>query len=262
MTNGITGYEKGEAPILKISGLDYYYGDFHALKSVSMDICRNSIVALIGPSGCGKSTLLKALDRMSDLIEGSRVSGEVLFKGENIFGAGVDITLLRKRIGMVFQHPNPFALSIADNIKFGPRVYGEKNKEKLDGLVESSLRAVGLWDQLKDRLDKKATELQADEQQRLCIARLVAVEPEILLMDEPCSTLDPIATLSIEELMRELKKNYTIVTVTHNMQQAARVSDYSGFMLMGELIEYSKTADIFSNPRDKRTDDYISGHYG
>ncbi|HOT76516.1 MAG TPA: phosphate ABC transporter ATP-binding protein PstB [Candidatus Wallbacteria bacterium] len=248
--------------ILRISNLDYYYGSFRALKSVSMDIVKNTIVALIGPSGCGKSTLLKTFDRMSDLVAGSRVEGEILYKGRNIFDPATDITLLRKQIGMVFQHPNPFALSLADNIKFGPRVHGERNAEKLDWLVESSLRAVGLWDHLKDKLDKKATELQADEQQRLCIARLIAVEPEVLLMDEPCSTLDPIATLNIEELMRELKKKYTIVTVTHNMQQAARVSDYSGFMLMGELIEYSKTASIFSNPRDKRTDDYISGHYG
>ncbi len=248
--------------ILKIDGLDYYYGDFHAIKKLSMQIKRNSIVALIGPSGCGKSTLLKALDRMSDLIEGSRVTGSVLFNGTNIFAPGSDIIQLRKRIGMVFQHPNPFALSIADNIKFGPRVHGERNKERLNAAVESSLKAVGMWELCKDRLDKKATELQADEQQRLCIARLIAVEPEILLMDEPCSTLDPIATGNIEDLMRELKKKYTIITVTHNMQQAARVSDYSGFMLSGELIEYSLTASIFSNPRDKRTEDYISGHYG
>jgi len=254
--------ENNENIILQISNLDYYYGSFRALKSVSMDVKKNSIVALIGPSGCGKSTLLKTLNRMSDLVPGSRVTGEVLYKGENIFGPSCDITRLRKQIGMVFQHPNPFALSLADNIKFGPRVHGEKNKEKLDQAVESSLKAVGLWDQLKDRLDKKATELQSDEQQRLCIARLIAVEPEILLMDEPCSTLDPIATMNIEELMRELKKKYTIVIVTHNMQQAARVSDYSGFMLMGELIEHSATASIFSNPQDKRTDDYISGHYG
>lgn len=247
---------------IKVNGLDFYYGDFHALKSISLDIPKNEITALIGPSGCGKSTLLKIFNRMSDLVAKSRVEGEILFKGKNIFAPGTDINLLRKQVGMVFQQPNPFPLSIRENIEYGPRVHGVRDRDILEKKLVESLEAVMLWDNLKDRLNKTATELLPDEQQRLCIARLIAVEPEVLLMDEPCSALDPISTLGVEELMQKLREKYTIIIVTHNMQQAARVSSMTGFMLMGDLVEYCETATLFSRPRDKRTDDYISGHYG
>ena len=247
---------------IKVRGLDFYYGDFHALKNVSLDIPKNEITALIGPSGCGKSTLLKIFNRMSDLVAKSRVEGEILFKDKNIFSPGTDINLLRKQIGMVFQQPNPFPLSIRENIEYGPRIHGTRDRDILEKKLVESLEAVMLWDNLKDRLNKTATELLPDEQQRLCIARLIAVEPEVLLMDEPCSALDPISTLGVEELMQKLRERYTIIIVTHNMQQAARVSSMTGFMLLGDLVEYSETGTLFSRPRDKRTDDYISGHYG
>lgn len=248
--------------ILSTTNLDFYYGQFQALKNINLSVPPNKIVALIGPSGCGKSTLLKVFNRMTDLVEGNRVTGQVLYRGQDIFAPGQDITKLRKQIGMVFQQPNPFPLSIQDNLQYGPKVHGENDRTKLEQLVQESLEAVMLWDRFKDRLNKKATELLPDEQQRLCIARLIAVQPEILLMDEPCSALDPIATLEVEDLMQKLKEKYTIVIVTHNMQQAARSSDYTGFMLLGELIEYSDTPRLFASPRDQRTDDYISGHYG
>jgi len=247
---------------IEIKDLDFYYGNFHALKKINLSVPKNSIVSLIGPSGCGKSTLLKTLNRMSDLVGNSRAEGSIVFEGRNIFDPGFEITELRKKVGMVFQQPNPFPLSIRENIEYGPRVHGIGEKQALEKIVFESLSGVMLWDCLKDRLDAMATSLLPDEQQRLCIARLIAVDPEVLLMDEPCSTLDPIATLEIEELMQKLKERYTIVIVTHNMQQAARASDFSGFMLTGELLEYAETGTLFSRPRDKRTDDYISGHYG
>ncbi|MEZ7891589.1 MAG: phosphate ABC transporter ATP-binding protein PstB [Candidatus Wallbacteria bacterium] len=250
-------------PIMKIKELDFYYGSFHAIKKVTMDILPRTIVALIGPSGCGKSTLLKILNRMCDIVDGAKVThGDIIYKEKSIFSNEWNINQLRKQIGMVFQQPNPFPLSIRENIEYGPRVHGITSKDALEKIVRDSLESVLLWDHLKDKLNKKATELSPDDQQRLCIARLVATEPEILLMDEPCSTLDPIATGGVEELMQKLKEKYTIVIVTHNMQQAARVSDFTGFMLLGELIEYNKTGTLFSRPVDKRTDDYISGRYG
>ena len=220
------------------------------------------MLALIGPSGCGKSTFLKTLNRMNDLIEGVRIEGEVLLDGENIFHPDVDVVHLRKRVGMVFQRPNPFPMSIYDNIAYGPRIHGLRNKAKLDDIVESSLTRSALWDEVKDRLKTSAMAMSGGQQQRLCIARLLAVEPEVLLMDEPCSALDPISTMKIEELVSELKKEYTIVMVTHNMQQAARVSDSTAFFLMGEMIEQDKTDTIFTRPRDKRTEDYITGRFG
>lgn len=249
-------------PIIRIQDLNFYYGTFHALKNISLVIPQNNVVALIGPSGCGKSTLLKVFDRMTDLVADHHVTGQVFFHDEDIFSPKANIHALRKKMGMVFQHPNPFPLSVRENIQYGPRLHGEKDDDKLEHIVQTALESVMLWDNLKDKLTKTATELLPDEQQRLCIARLLAVEPEVLLMDEPCSTLDPHATLQIEDLMRKLKEKYTIVIVTHNMQQAARVSDYTGFMLLGELIEYSETSLLFSVPKDKRTNDYISGHYG
>ena len=235
---------------------------FHALKTVPMEVKGRHITALIGPSGCGKSTLLRTLNRMNDLIPGVRVSGSILLEGRDIYEPGTDVCLLRKRVGMVFQRPNPFPLSIYDNVVFGLRVAGERSRYRMDEVVERSLRAAALWDQLKDKLDHPALELPLDQQQRLCVARLLAVEPEVILMDEPCSALDPIATARIEELMLDLKKQYTIVIVTHNMQQAARISDYSGYMLLGEMIEFGRTAGIFTSPKDRRTQDYVSGRYG
>jgi len=243
--------------------LNLWYGGFHALKDVNAAIEPNRITAIIGPSGCGKSTLLRVFNRMNDLIDGVRASGEALVNGENILGAGVDLVKLRKKIGMVFQRPNPFPLSVYENIAFGERVHGENlRREMLDEIVENSLRSVLLWDELKDRLHSPALSLSLEQKQRLCIARLIAVKPDILLMDEPCSTLDPQSTARIEELMRELKQRYTIVIVTHNMQQAARVSDDTGFMLLGELVEFGPTDRIFTAPKDKRTEDYITGRYG
>jgi len=248
--------------VISVQNLDLYYGDFHALKHVPMTVKGRHITALIGPSGCGKSTLLRTLNRMNDLIPGVKISGSVLFDGRNIYALGTDVCVLRKRVGMVFQRPNPFPLSIYDNVTFGLRVAGLTSHRVLEETVERSLKGAWLWEQLKDKLHAPALALPLDQQQRLCVARLLAVEPEVILMDEPCSALDPISTAKIEELMLELKKKYTIVIVTHNMQQAARISDYSGYMLLGEMIEFGVTADIFTTPRDKRTQDYISGRYG
>ena len=244
-----------------IENLDLYYGDFKALKSINLNICPNEITAFIGPSGCGKSTLLKSLNRMNDLVEGCRINGKVLLDGQDIYG-NMDINLLRKRVGMVFQKPNPFPMSIYDNIAYGPRTHGIRSKVKLDDLVERSLRDAAIWDELKDRLKKSALGLSGGQQQRLCIARALAVEPEVLLMDEPTSALDPISTSKIEDLAVELKKNYTIVMVTHNMQQAARISDKTAFFLLGEVVEYGETEQIFSMPKNKKTEDDITGRFG
>ena len=249
---------------MKIStkNLNLYYGENHALKNISLDLYEKEITAFIGPSGCGKSTFLKTLNRMNDLIENVKIDGEVLLDGENIYDEQVDTTLLRKKVGMVFQQPNPFPMSIYDNIAYGPRIHGIKSKEKLDEIVERSLKGAALWDEVSDRLKKSALGLSGGQQQRLCIARSLAVEPEVLLMDEPTSALDPISTLKIEELATELKKNYTIIIVTHNMQQAARISDKTAFFLLGEAIEYGDTEEMFSNPKEKKTEDYITGRFG
>ena len=244
-----------------IENLDLYYGDFKALKNINLNISPNEITAFIGPSGCGKSTLLKSLNRMNDLVEGCRINGKVLLDGQDIYG-NMDINLLRKRVGMVFQKPNPFPMSIYDNIAYGPRTHGIRSKVKLDDLVERSLRDAAIWDELKDRLKKSALGLSGGQQQRLCIARALAVEPEVLLMDEPTSALDPISTSKIEDLAMELKKDYTIVMVTHNMQQAARISDKTAFFLLGEVVEYGETEQIFSMPKNKKTEDYITGRFG
>jgi phosphate transport system ATP-binding protein len=243
--------------------LNLWYGGFHALKNINSSFEANKITAIIGPSGCGKSTLLRVFNRMNDLIEGVRTVGEAIIDGIDIIDLGTDLVILRKKVGMVFQRPNPFPLSIYENIAFGVRIHAQNLKrDKLDAIVEDSLKSVLLWEDLKDKLNKPALGLSLEQKQRLCIARLVAVKPDILLMDEPCSTLDPQATSRIEELMRELKDKYTIIIVTHNMQQAARVSDDAGFMLLGELIEFGRTEDIFTKPKDKRTEDYITGRYG
>lgn len=242
--------------------LNLYYGTNHALKNVDMDICANAITAFIGPSGCGKSTFLKTLNRMNDLVDGVKITGDVLIDEENIYDEKVDTTLLRKKVGMVFQQPNPFPMSIYDNIAYGPRIHGIKNKAKLDEIVEEALRGAAIFDEVKDRLKKSALGLSGGQQQRLCIARALAVAPEVLLMDEPTSALDPISTLKIEELMESLKQKYTVVIVTHNMQQAARVSDDTAFFLVGEVVEFGATQDIFSRPQDKRTEDYITGRFG
>ena len=244
-----------------ISNLDLHYGDFHALKGINLDIKANEITAFIGPSGCGKSTLLKSLNRMNDLVEGCNITGKVLLDGEDIYG-NMDVNLLRKRVGMVFQKPNPFPMSVYDNIAFGPRTHGIRNKSKLDEIVEQSLRDAAIWDEVKDRLKKSALGLSGGQQQRLCIARALAVQPDVLLMDEPTSALDPISTSKIEDLVTELRKKYTIVIVTHNMQQATRISDQTVFFLLGEVIESGATEDIFSMPKDKRTEDYITGRFG
>lgn len=244
-----------------IENLDLYYGDFQALKSINIAIQPNEITAFIGPSGCGKSTLLKSLNRMNDLVEGCKITGTALLDGENIYGA-MDINLLRKRVGMVFQKPNPFPMSVYDNIAFGPRTHGIRSKVKLDDIVEKSLRDAAIWEELKDRLKKSALGLSGGQQQRLCIARALAVQPDVLLMDEPTSALDPISTSKIEDLAVELKKDYTIVMVTHNMQQAARISDKTAFFLLGEVMEYGETEQIFSMPKNKKTEDYITGRFG
>ena len=246
---------------MKVENLDLYYGKFKALKNINLDLPQNEITAFIGPSGCGKSTLLKSLNRMNDLVEGCKITGKVTLDGEDIYG-DMDVNLLRKRVGMVFQKPNPFPMSIYDNIAYGPRTHGIRSKAKLDDIVEKSLRNAAIWDELKDRLKKSALGLSGGQQQRLCIARALAVEPEVLLMDEPTSALDPISTSKIEDLATELKKDYTIVMVTHNMQQAARISDNTAFFLLGEVVEYSDTEQMFSMPRDKRTEDYITGRFG
>ena len=247
---------------IQVSKLKLYYGEHLALNKVSINVMKNSVLALIGPSGCGKSTFLKTLNRMNDLVDGVRIEGEVLLDGEDIFAPEVDVVNLRKRVGMVFQRPNPFPMSIFDNVAYGPRIHGQTDKNRLNELVERSLVGAALWDEIKDRLKSSAMSLSGGQQQRLCIARLLAVEPEVLLMDEPCSALDPISTMKIEELVTELKKEYTIVMVTHNMQQAARVSDSTAFFLMGEMVEQDKTDTVFTRPRDKRTEDYITGRFG
>lgn len=256
--------EKKNLPenILDIKKLDLWYGENHALKNVNMEIKRNAITAFIGPSGCGKSTFLKTLNRMNDLVPGVRIEGQVLLDGVDIYDPKVDTSMLRKKIGMVFQQPNPFPMSIYDNVAYGSRIHGIKNKVKLDQIVEESLKGAAIFDEVKDRLKKSALGLSGGQQQRLCIARALAVSPEVLLMDEPTSALDPISTLKVEELMEELKKKYTVVVVTHNMQQAARVSDDTAFFLVGKVIEKDSTDNIFSQPKDKRTEDYITGRFG
>ncbi len=246
---------------LTIKDMELYYGDFKALKGINLNIQANEITAFIGPSGCGKSTLLKSLNRMNDLVEGCRITGSIQLDGEDIYG-NMDINLLRKRVGMVFQKPNPFPMSVYDNIAFGPRTHGIHSKMQLDDIVEKSLRDAAIWDELKDRLKKSALGLSGGQQQRLCIARALAVQPEVLLMDEPTSALDPISTSKIEDLAVELKKDYTIVMVTHNMQQAARISDKTAFFLLGEVIEFGETEQIFSMPKNKKTEDYITGRFG
>lgn len=247
---------------IDVSNMDLYYGDFHALKNINLSIDVNEVTAFIGPSGCGKSTLLKSINRMNDLVPGCRITGEMLLDGENIYGGKMDVNGLRKRVGMVFQKPNPFPMSIYDNIAYGPRTHGVRSKAKLDDIVEQSLRQAAIWDEVKDRLKKSALGMSGGQQQRLCIARAIAVQPEVLLMDEPTSALDPISTSKIEDLAVELKKDYTIVMVTHNMQQAARISDKTAFFLLGEVVEYGETEQIFSMPKDKRTEDYITGRFG
>ena len=242
--------------------VNLYYGANHALKDVTLDIYENKITAFIGPSGCGKSTFLKILNRMNDLVPNVKIEGEILLDGENIYDPKVDTTLLRKKIGMVFQQPNPFPMSIYDNIAYGPRILGIRSKAQLDEIVERSLRGAALWDEVSDRLKKSALGLSGGQQQRLCIARALAVEPEVLLMDEPTSALDPISTLKIEDLMDELKKKYTVAIVTHNMQQATRIADYTAFFLVGEVVEFAPTSVLFSHPEDKRTEDYITGRFG
>lgn len=249
-------------PDIQVNNLNLWYGDFQALINVSAAFREKQITAIIGPSGCGKSTMLRAFNRMNDLVEGARTSGEILIDNANVFDRKTDLTALRKKVGMVFQRPNPFPLSIYENIAFGLKIHNSANRNEMNQIVQQSLEQVALWDELKDKLNRPALALSLEQRQRLCIARLVAVKPRILLMDEPCSALDPQATARVEESMRDLKHNYTIIIVTHNMQQAARVSDETGFMLLGELIEFGKTENIFTNPKDKRTEDYITGRYG
>ncbi|MDK2820618.1 MAG: phosphate transport system ATP-binding protein [Clostridia bacterium] len=247
---------------MKINNLNFYYGNNWALKDINLEIKANKVTALIGPSGCGKSTFLRTLNRLNDLIEGARVSGEIFLEGQNIYDPDVDVVNLRKKVGMVFQRPNPFPMSIYDNVTYGPRIHGITKKAKLDEIVERSLKAAALWDEVSDRLHQSALGLSGGQQQRLCIARLLAVEPDIVLMDEPTSALDPISTLKIEELIQTIKEKYTIVIVTHNMQQAARISDYTAFFLNGEMVEYDETEIIFTKPRDQKTEDYITGRFG
>lgn len=246
---------------IEVQNLDLYYGEFHALKQINMEFRANEVTAMIGPSGCGKSTLLKCLNRMNDLVEGCRIEGNVLLDGEDIYG-DMDVNHLRKRVGMVFQKPNPFPMSIYDNIAYGPRTHGIRSRAKLDEIVETSLRRAAIWEETKDHLKKNALSMSGGQQQRLCIARALAVEPEVLLMDEPTSALDPISTAKIEDLAAELKKDYTIIIVTHNMQQAVRISDTTAFFLLGEVIEMGKTEQVFSMPKEKRTEDYITGRFG
>lgn len=247
---------------MSVKDLDLYYGQKQALKNINMDIHSNAITALIGPSGCGKSTFLKTLNRMNDLIDNVKITGQVTLDGEDIFDKNMDVTMLRKRVGMVFQQPNPFPMSVYDNIAYGPRVHGIKNKAKIDEIVEESLRGAAIWDEVKDNLKKSALRLSGGQQQRICIARALATKPEVILMDEPTSALDPISTTKIEDLMEELKRQYTVVVVTHNMQQAVRVSDYTAFFLVGDMVEYGETKELFTYPKDKRTEDYITGRFG
>ena len=249
-------------PKIQVRDLDLFYGQNQALKGINMYIAPNTVTAFIGPSGCGKSTFLKTLNRMNDLVDGVKIRGSVELDGENIYAPNVDTTVLRRRVGMVFQQPNPFPMSIYDNVAYGPRVHGIRSKGKLDDIVEESLRGAAFFDEVKDRLKKSALGLSGGQQQRLCIARALAVEPEVLLMDEPTSALDPISTAKIEDLMETLKKKYTVVVVTHNMQQATRVSDYTAFFLLGELIEFGQTREVFSYPKEKKTEDYITGRFG
>ena len=248
--------------IITAKNLELYYGSFQALKGIDMNIPEKEITAFIGPSGCGKSTFLRCLNRMNDLVTGCKITGEVKFKNNDIYDKSVDVTALRKQIGMVFQKANPFPMSIYDNIAYGPKLHGNHKKSELDELVEKSLRGAALWDEVKDRLKKSALGMSGGQQQRLCIARALAVQPEVLLMDEPTSALDPASTMKVEELMSELKKDYTVIIVTHNMQQAVRISDNTAFFLVGELVEFGRTDDVFSNPEDKRTEDYITGRFG
>lgn len=254
--------ETQNLPVISAQELDLWYGDFQALKKISLDVPQRSITALIGPSGCGKSTFLKTLNRMNDLVPGVRIEGKVLLQGQDIFARDMELTALRRRVGMVFQKANPFPMSIYDNITYGPKLHGVRGKAALDEIVETSLRGAALWDEVKDRLKKSALGLSGGQQQRLCIARALAVQPDVLLMDEPTSALDPGSTLRIEDLMAELKKNYTVVIVTHNMQQATRISDKTAFFLVGELIEFGDTKQIFTNPHEKKTEDYITGRFG
>lgn len=247
---------------IEAKNLDLYYGEKHALKNVSLNIKTNKITAFIGPSGCGKSTFLKTLNRMNDYVKGIKITGDVKLDGEDIYDSRVDTTVLRKKVGMVFQQPNPFQMSIYDNVAYGPRIHGIKNKKELDKIVKESLEAAALYEEVKDRLNTSALGLSGGQQQRLCIARALAVQPEVILLDEPTSALDPISTLKIEELLLELKKKYTIAIVTHNMQQASRIADYTAFFLVGEMVEYGETKDVFSMPKDKRTEDYITGRFG
>jgi phosphate transport system ATP-binding protein len=247
---------------ISVKNLNLWFGKFQALKDVSIDIPKNKVTALIGPSGCGKSTFIKTLDRMNDLVDNVKITGEVLYQGRNILDSDIDVVELRKRIGMVFQKPNPFPKSVFDNVAYGPRVHGVRKKKNLEEVVERSLKAAALWEEVKDRLNESALRLSGGQQQRLCIARLLAVEPDVLLMDEPASALDPIATAKIEDLIYDLKNDYTIVIVTHNMQQAARVSSRTAFFLLGELVEYAPTIDLFERPQDKRTEDYVTGKFG
>lgn len=247
---------------IEFTGLNLFYGDFQALKDINMTIPKNKVTAFIGPSGCGKSTCLKTINRMNDLVPNCRIEGKVTIGGQDIYEPETDVTLLRKRVGMVFQSPNPFPMSLYDNIAFGPRIHGIKDRKQLDEIVENSLVNAALWDEVKDRLKKSALGLSGGQQQRLCIARALAVEPEIILMDEPTSALDPISTLKIEDLMDDLRKKYTVVIVTHNMQQAARIADKTAFFLLGELVEYSETIEMFNQPKDERTERYITGRFG
>ncbi|MBW7571739.1 phosphate ABC transporter ATP-binding protein PstB [Caproiciproducens faecalis] len=247
---------------ISIQDLNLFYGDFQALKGIGMEIPKNKVTAFIGPSGCGKSTCLKTINRMNDMVENCKITGKVTIDGEDIYDPRTDVTLLRKRAGMVFQKPNPFPMTLYDNIAYGPRVHGIKNKQKLDEIVEQSLRSAALWDEVKDRLKKSALGLSGGQQQRLCIARALAVEPDILLMDEPTSALDPISTLKIEDLMDDLRAKYTVIIVTHNMQQAARIADRTAFFLLGEIVEYTDTLSMFNNPKDERTERYITGRFG
>ncbi len=245
---------------IQVKNLDAYYGESRALKGVSMDVLKNKVTAIIGPSGCGKSTLIRCLNRMNDFLDAFRISGEILFNGENIYE--IDAVELRKRVGMVFQKPNPFPKSVYENVAYGPRIHGAKDRKELDEIVEKSLKGAALWDEVKDRLKLSALDLSGGQQQRLCIARALAVEPEVILMDEPCSALDPLATAKIEDLIAELKKDYTVVIVTHNMQQAARVSDFTAFLYLGELIEYDETTKLFEKPQKELTERYITGRFG
>ena len=258
------GHDETQAgePMILIEDLTLHYGDKPALKGISMRVPKNRVTAFIGPSGCGKTTLLRCLNRMNDLVDGVRITGRILVGGRDVYHVSMDVTELRKRVGMVFQKSNPFPKSIYDNVAYGPRILGMRSRAALDQAVERSLGSAALWDEVKDRLHESALRLSGGQQQRLCIARALAVEPEVLLMDEPCSALDPIATAKIEELMDELKSRYTIVVVTHNMQQAARASDFTGFLLLGELVEFGDTATIFTTPKDRRTEDYITGRFG